>query len=444
MATKKKVTSRSQAQELLEACLLHQVALSPLLEAWRAKTPLKAKDRALTEEIVQGVLQYHYRLRDGLKDFIQVKQGLDREVWLILEAALYQKYFLDRIPDHAIINESVALAKEIRHQGVANAVNAILRKAFKEARLPNLLSDKNKDLSRYYSLPLGIVSRFRQQYGLDECKAILESLNQPALMHFRVLGDEKERSKLLEELSKEGYKLEKSPYSPVGLTARSGEIIYSEAFKKGRLVVQDISSQQVGLFAPIKGDENLLDACAAPGGKTTHILQRLKTGHLQSNDRQVDKCAKIRENVERVGLSDRVTISQEDARYLKGEANSFDGIIADVPCSGLGLMRRKRDIRYHFHQKTVDDLVDLQREILDRLLKLVKPGGWMMYSTCTLTHEENQDQIDWLVKTYPEWEVDPIEDCTIPGATTPEGYLEILPHMAQTDGFFIARLRKRN
>lgn len=442
--TEKPLNSRLQAQQLLEACLIQQEPLSPILADFRQRSALSAKDRALVEEIVQGVLQYHYRLRDGLKPFITVKQTLDNRLWLILEAALYQKWFLDRIPDHAILNEGVAVAKTIAHQGAANAVNAILRRALTEAQQPGLLSDKNKDLSRYYSVPLPIVSRFRQQYGLDATKALLESLTKPALLHFRTLKDEEDRDHLVASLQAKGYELWASPYSPLGVTARTGELLHDEAFAQGKVIVQDLSSQQVGLFAPISGQEHILDVCAAPGGKTTHIAQQLTSGHLQSNDRQVDKCAKIRENVERVGLSDRVTFTQEDARFLKGEANSFDGVIADLPCSGLGLMRRKKDIRYHFRQQSLEELVDLQRQILEQILPMVKAGGWLMYSTCTLTHEENQDQIQWLLDNYPEWKVDPIEGCKIPGAKTKEGFLEILPHLAQTDGFFVARLRKGN
>ncbi|WP_025728048.1 16S rRNA (cytosine(967)-C(5))-methyltransferase RsmB [Atopobacter phocae] len=413
----------------------------------RKKYALIDADERLLQQLVYGVMKHHYELRDLLKTWTTGKQ-LKNWVWLVLELAVYQRVFLDKIPDHAIVNEAVESAKKMGSPGIAKLINAILRQMLTSDIQRMSYRNRNKDWVRQYSMPMPVINRFIEQWGKDETHQLLESIQKDPKLSLRLTDQTLDRMTLINELLNAGFQVEASKVSPLGIISLDGKIFQSDAFKAGKLIVQDESSQQVVEHFNFNGSEKVLDACAAPGGKTTHLSQRLPQGEVWSNEVNENKIEIIKENIHHLKQTN-VTVLNSDARYLSSalqqasEGDSlFDAILVDAPCSGLGLMRRKVDIRYHISNQQIEELTKIQQAILDEMVDLLQPGGELIYSTCTLTREENQEQVASFLKRHPQFKIAPIKETNMTKSLTEEGFLEILPHHYGTDGFFIAKMIK--
>ncbi len=398
---------------------------------------LSLQDKALVTELVYGTLAHKITLEWYLAHYIDDRDRLDSWVYQLLMLSLYQLIYLDRLPAHAVVNEAVQLAK-IKHSHADKYVNAILRKVNRSS-LPDIQTIKrvNKRYSVQYSLPVWLVKTLIENYGEERALAIFASLSQRSKASVRVCHPDR-----LAEIAK-ATESERSVLSPVGLVKTSGHFVASQYFKEGLLTIQDETSQLVAPLMQLEGQEQVLDACAAPGGKTVHMASYLTTGQVTALDLYDHKLELIEDNAKRLGLSAKIRTERCDARQVHQifKPDQFDKILVDAPCSGIGLIRRKPDIRYKKNLADFASLQKIQLEILDSVCQTVKKGGIITYSTCTITHQENFQVIEKFLKTHPEFEQ--VKLCHEQKDIMVKGCLLITPELYMTDGFFIAQLRRK-
>ncbi len=431
------MTARSLALSVLEQVFeqgaYSNIALNQALD----RSSLSVQDKGLATELVYGTVSRKITLEWYLAHFIEDREKLDSWVYYLLMLSLYQILYLDKLPVHAVVNEAVTIAK--RGRGADKYVNAILRK-LSQTSLPNpaAIKRKNKRLSVCYSVPVWLVKTLIAEYGEERAEAIMASLHIRNKASVRVT-DATRVDELAGKLA-----AEKSQLSPVGLVKPQGYFAGTAAFKSGLLTIQDETSQLVAPTLDLQGAELVLDACAAPGGKTCHIASYLTTGKVLALDLYEHKLTLIQENAARLGLTDKIETMQLDASRAE-EAfgpDIFDKILVDAPCSGLGLLRRKPDIRYNKEAMDFEQLQAIQLQILDSVCKTIKKGGIITYSTCTVISKENQEVIVEFLRTHPDFEqvklTHPQADIMVDGCLliTPEQYL--------TDGFFISQLRRKS
>ncbi len=411
------------------------IALNTLLN----KRQYDDRDKSLITEIVYGTVSRKITLEWYLAHFIADRDKLEPWVYDLLMLSAYQLIYLDKLPAHAVVNDAVRIAKNRGNKkGAEKLVNAVLRRLTSKT-LPNIEVIKriNKRYSVKYSLPVWLVKKLIEQYGQERAEAIFESLFERNKASIRVTDASR-----LEEF-KDNFQADYSQLSPVGLTKSSGRFASSVAFKNGDITIQDETSQLVAPTLDIQGSETILDACAAPGGKTVHMASYLTSGKITALDLYDHKLALIQENAKRLGLAARIDTRKLDARQVADAfpAESFDKILVDAPCSGIGLIRRKPDIKYNKDLQDFASLQAIQLEILSSVCQTLRKGGIMTYSTCTIFKEENQDVIKAFLASHPDFEQVALDhdkkDIVV------DGCLLITPEQYQTDGFFIAQLRKK-
>lgn len=433
----KQETARSLALSVLEEVFdqgaYSNIALNKALES----SCLSAQDKGLATELVYGTVSRKITLEWYLAHFIEDREKLDTWVYYLLMLSLYQLVYLDKLPIHAVVNEAVTLAK--RGRGADKFVNAILRK-ISQSSLPDPtgIKRKNKRLSVQYSVPVWLVQTLIAEYGDERAEKIFQSLHTRNKASVRVI-DCQQVERLAEELDAQHSQL-----SPVGLVKSHGHFAATDYFKEGLITIQDETSQLVAPTLDIQGDEIILDACAAPGGKTCHMASYLTSGKVIALDLYDHKLTLIKENANRLGLADKIETKRLDASQVHEEfgSDTFDKILVDAPCSGIGLIRRKPDIRYNKAAMDFDSLKAIQLQILDSVCQSLKIGGIITYSTCTIIAKENQEVIQEFLHQHPNFEQvmlnHPKTDIMV------DGCLLITPEQYQTDGFFIGQLRRKS
>lgn len=416
-----------------------------VIDQWLQNNSFSQRDQNLLVEIVYGTIQRRYTLDFYLKPFTTGKK-IDKWVASLLRLTAYQLIYLDRIPAHAAINEAVEIAKINGHRGLGNFVNAIFRQAQRQG-WPSIesIDDPLTYLSVKYSVDLWIIELLSEELSVDQLNQVLASLLRRPYISARINGEPDQRDEVLEQLSTEGFQVQPGGLSPYAVQTKTGNVVNSDAFKAGKLIIQDESSMLVAPLGRIKGHEQVLDMCSAPGGKATHIAQLLTDGHLTALDISDEKLKRVDGHADRMHLDDKITTIATDARtFLPLEASQlYDIIYIDAPCSGLGLMRRKPDIKYNKELSDISALTKIQDEILDQASHLLKPGGCLIYSTCTVTRVENEARLQAFVERHPEFKLDPIDHTEVPeDILTTEGCVRIWPNQYHSDGFFISRLYK--
>ncbi len=445
-----KYNLRFQSIILLDRIMNNQGYSNVVINDFLQMSELGDQNNRLLVQIVYGVVQRDITLNYLLKPYIEDKK-VDDWVELLLKISVFQMIFLDRIPDHAIVNEAVEIAKTNGHQGLGKFVNAILRAIMRDGitydKLLSSIENKNylEQLSIQFSMPQDLIQIFRNQMDDTQLEYFLKSSLEIPHMSIRINPELCTREEALKLLTDENYLVRKSTLSPNGIVIESGNILKSKAYKLGLVTIQDESSMLVAPVGNIKGDEKVLDACSAPGGKATHIAALLSTGHLTALDIYQHKLAKVSEHLHRMKLQDKISLIEHDALTFETTDESlYDRIYLDAPCSGLGLIRRKPEIKYRKTQEDIVSLVQVQMKMLHHLISLLKPGGMLIYSTCTLSLEENEQLIRKFCQINDNVSVLPItEDEGLPSKIiTPEGFVRVWPHQFETDGFFIGRLMK--
>lgn len=411
---------------------------------------LEKQERAFITRVCEGTLEYKLRLDYILNQFSTVPaEKMKPVIRELLRSSVYQILYMDSVPDSAVCNEAVKLARKKGFYNLTGFVNGVLRKIAREygsIRFPG--KEKPEEyLSVIYSMPKWLVQRFLEQYGFEKTEKMLEAFlkEKPTTIRIREYLVEKEA--VLESLKSQKVTVEKAPYVENAYYVKDYDYLPAlDAFRVGSIQVQDVSSMLVGDIAAPKEGDYVIDLCAAPGGKTLCIADKLKgTGRVDARDISRTKTDYIRENAIRQNFLN-VVVTEKDATQLDSDSlEKADIVLADVPCSGLGVMGRKTDIKYKLNPAKIQELAGLQREILEQASTYVKPGGTLIYSTCTIGKEENQDNVEWFLEHYPyELEsLDPYLCEELRSETTKKGYLQLLPGVHQCDGFFIARLKRK-
>ncbi|MFO8069765.1 MAG: 16S rRNA (cytosine(967)-C(5))-methyltransferase RsmB [Alkalibacterium sp.] len=446
--TNLKNSSRYIAVTILEKIEKNQSFSNVLLSEAVNNHQLSDKDRGLLTELVYGVIQNKLLLDYQLEPFIKQPNKVENWVKQLLRLSLYQMTQLDKVPTHASVNEAVRIAKARGHKGISGFVNGVLRSIDRQGvRSPEDIADPVTYLSIKYSYPKWIIELLIEEVGKEETEKIAQSLSKRAQVSLRVNTKLKAMDDVIEQLVQEGFEVRESEIAKDGLICENGLPVQSDLFKKGIITVQDESSMLVAEAMQIDETDKILDACAAPGGKTTHMANYLNEseGSIVALDLHKNKLGKIHENAERLGVSALIETQVLDARKSTEvfAGQTFDKILVDAPCSGLGLMRRKPDIRY---QKSMDDIFSLQKvqlDILNNVAPLLKKGGRLLYSTCTITLKENNEVIENFLRDNTDFTVEPVYTHKGVVQLSKEGYVNLYPHYFDTDGFFIASLIKQ-
>jgi 16S rRNA (cytosine967-C5)-methyltransferase len=427
------------------------------LNAMLTEADLSRPDAALATELVYGTIQ-----RLNTIDYVlspRVKGWPTKvEPWVrcLLRLSYYQLRWLDRIPAHAAVDEAVRIAKKRGHAGIAGLVNGVLRGVLRdgvEVKLPAGLSPAER-ISLTHSHPAWLVERWIAAYGESAAEALCEAGNEPPHMSVRVNRLSTDRKAMLEEMAHAGLEVRPSPLSEDGIIAvRAGSLADTPWFRDGRFSVQDESSMLVAASAAPEPGMTVLDCCAAPGGKSTHLAEIMRNeGKVISNDVHAHKKALIDKQKERLGITiiDTMTADAEALDETLPPA-SMDIVLLDAPCSGFGVIRRKPEIKWNKTEADIAGLAELQHRLLHAAGALVKSGGRLVYSTCTITPEENEEAVRRFLAEHPEFEPDTdwpdavLEPLKAQGILPSpfEGQVQILPHQFGSDGFFMARLRRK-
>lgn len=404
------------------------------------------RDNRLIVQIVYGVLQHRLTLNYYLQSIIEGKK-IDKWILTLLRLSVYQLLYLDRVPDYAIVNESVLIAKTNGHKQLGNFVNALLRKFMRSSQLDlSEITDINESLSITYSIDRWIVDYLSDHLEVSELEALLKSVQEEAFVSARINPAKTTRQDVIKLLEAEGYDVIPSELAIDGIRSLDGNLIESKAFKEGLITIQDESSMLVGRLGDIEGHEEILDACSAPGGKASHIAGLLSTGHLTALDISDYKLNLVKEHLDRMGLSKLASLFAVNANeFNPADGKLYDIIYLDAPCSGLGLIRRKPEIKYQKSLEDVHNLVKIQKELITSMAKLLKEGGKLIYSTCTISYEENEKLIDWFLENnlnFKRQEIS-IEDHIPVDIINERGEIRISPEQYHTDGFFISRMIKK-
>lgn len=449
----KKPGAREAAMDVLTRVEQDQAYSNLLLNQTLEKLKLERQEAALATELVYGTIQRLNTIDYFLGRF--AAKGLERlQPWVrsLLRLSFYQIRYLDRIPPHAAVNEAVELAKRRGHAGIAGLVNGILRNVLREkARLtlPEGLPPVQR-IALQESHPEWMVKRWVARYGEEETLAMCRTNNEAPKVSLRVNPLKGGRDALAGRLAEAGVETRSSLLAPDGLVAVSGGRLGGHPlFAAGEFSIQDESSMLVARVVAPEAGMRVLDCCAAPGGKTAHMAELMGgKGEVVAADLHEHKEALIRDQANRLGLRNIRTVVS-DARKLdeKFPAASFDRILLDAPCSGLGVIGRKPDLKWTKTEGDIAEIAGLQRSILQAVHKLLKPGGVLVYSTCTTEPEENAEQVQRFLSEEPGFVLEPFPEGLLPAGEDAEagaaGMLQLLPQDYSSDGFFIARLRRQ-
>ncbi|WP_333652812.1 16S rRNA (cytosine(967)-C(5))-methyltransferase RsmB [Lacrimispora sp.] len=404
---------------------------------------LDKTERSFISRISDGTVEYLLQIDYVINSFSSVKvKKMKPVIRTILRMSVYQLLYMDRVPDSAVCNEAVKLAVKRKFSGLKGFVNGVLRNISR-----NKESISWPDDSIRYSMPSWIVSMWQEAYGKETAGIMMESFLKSSVTTVRCNFAKASKEEILQSLENQGVKVSQSGISDGILYLEQYDYLESvEAFQKGYIQVQDLSSSFVGEIAdPQKGDF-CIDVCGAPGGKSLHIADKLQgTGMVEVRDLSDRKIAMVQENMERSGFQN-IRAKVQDALVLDQDSiEKADIVIADLPCSGLGIIGRKPDIKYRMTPEELKSLAVLQREILSVVQSYVKPGGKLIFSTCTIDKMENEDNVKWFLEQFP------FDGINLEGKlgkeldspTMKHGYIQLLPGIHPCDGFFIAAFQKR-
>lgn len=408
---------------------------------------LNEKDKGLATELVYGTIKYKYSIDKILKTFLEKKfDKTDKYILNLLRVCIYQLRYLDKIPEFAAVNEGVNLAKQNVSLGASKLVNGVLR---------NYLRDKDKQyyddnnssekLAFIYSYPQWMVKLFISQYGEEIGEKILEGLNKRPSVTLRVNSTKADYEEVYEGLKNLGYNVEEGTVCPEAIRIIKGSSVEdNEMFREGILTVQDESAMLVAPAMDLEEGMTVLDLCSAPGGKTTHIAELMNdTGKVYAFDIYEHKLQLIKSNSSRLNLNS-IELGILDATKKEESLTEVgDRVLIDVPCSGLGIIRKKPEIKYTKREKELKEIIAIQRKIMENAAGYVKKDGILLYSTCTINKEENENNIQWFLKKHKEFNIEPLNFGKVDNIIYDEaGCVTVLPN-EYMDGFFIAKLKRK-
>jgi len=449
------VTNSVNTRELVLGILLEiteeeqysHIALRSALDKYQY---LSKQDRAFITRITEGTIEYMTQIDYIINQFSSVKvENMKPLIRGLIRSAVYQMKYMDNVPNSAVCNEAVKIAQKRGFYKLKGFVNGVIRAIGRD--LDTVEFPKEEDsvityLSVTYSMPEWLVEKWVKQFGVDITKIMLQDFLENKPTSIRVNLQKSNVAQVTQSLIMQGITVKEAPYLDYALYISDYNYMRGiQAFRDGLFQIQDVSSMLVAEIAAPKWGDYVIDVCAAPGGKSLHIADKLKgSGHVEARDLTDSKVAFIQENITKNDVINMTAVTKDATVFDIKSIEKADIMIADVPCSGFGVIGKKTDIKYKMSQKKQADLVELQRKILDTVHTYVKVGGTLIYSTCTIDADENQGNMKWFLENYPYKmeSLDPYIPDELKSKTTRIGFMQLLPGVHRTDGFFIARLKR--
>lgn len=405
-----------------------------------AQNTLSARDKALITQLVYGVVSQKLNLDYTISTLSSIRlKKISKYILIILRLGIYQIKFTDKIPNSAAVNESVRLAKKYGHGASAAFVNGVLRSAAREeVKYP---AEGTERISVRYSFPEWLCKKWIDDYGEEFALELIKAMNQSPAVTARVNTLKTDTAALAERLENA---VPSDIYKNAVQLSRT-DIGACREYRDGLFTVQDISAMLASEVLAPKPGERVLDMCAAPGGKATHLAEIMKnSGSITAMDIYPHKIDMIDKNAERLGIDIISSVCRDALVFEERFADGFDRILVDAPCSGLGIIRKKPDIKWNSTEE--NDICEIQRKILTNAAKYVKIGGEIVYSTCTLNRAENEAMLAELLEKNKNFEAVDFFEALPPRLrkeTARKGYVTFFPHTDGTDGFFISKVRRR-
>jgi 16S rRNA (cytosine967-C5)-methyltransferase len=435
---------REAALRILHAADTRSAFTDRLLDGAHARGGPDARDQALMHELVKGTLRWRGRIDWTLDPLVHV--GLAKvQPWIknILRLGAYQILFLDRVPPHAAVDESVKLAHKYGHPGTAGLVNSVLRRLVEEKptlALPE--GDDAESLAIWGSHPRWIVTRWLERFGPEATRALLLADNRPVPVGLRVNRLRTTREQLIERLSEAGVRAEPARLSPdlvwIDGTHAPGSL---DVFKQGLCTVQDESEALVARLVGPEPHERLLDLCAAPGGKSTHLAELIADeGEVWATERAEARVASLEATVRRLGTHAVHVVLGDGRNYAF--PMPFDRVLVDAPCSGLGVLGRRADARWRKGPEMLRDLPPIQLDLLAAGGRRARPGGVLVYSVCSFEPEETTQVVERFLRQSSSFVLETASGLVPDEVVDADGFMRVLPHVHGCDGAFAARLRK--
>jgi len=408
----------------------------------------KAFVKRLTEGTIERIIELDYVINCFSKTPVHKMKPVIRQV---LRMSTYQILYMDSVPDSAVCNEAVKIVQKRKFQNLKGFVNGVLRNIARQKEnieYPDKAVDFIKYASVKYSMPEWIVKMWTDEFGNDKAETLLAGFMETFPVTLRFVTNDKGEvdTNLLKEAEEQGISLEQHPLLKYAYRAYNVEGLGTvPGFLEGKVTVQDVSSMLVTECAGIVPGQLVVDVCSAPGGKAMHMAEKLRgEGKVIARDVSETKVFVIEENCTRMGITN-IEAQVWDAAVLdESLIEKADVVLCDVPCSGLGVIGKKRDIKYNLTEESLQSLCELQKEIVSTAWQYVKPGGVFVYSTCTIHTKENQEMVRYISANFPlkPESLVPLLPENLKAETAKDGYVQLLPDEHRTDGFFIAKFRR--
>ena len=432
--------------EITEHGMYSHIVLRDVLNKYQY---LEKKERSFITRVTEGTLEHMMEIDYILDQFSKVKvKKMKPVIRNIMRSAVYQMKYMDSVPVSAACNEAVKLAVRKGFGSLRGFVNGVLRNVARNLDQIEYPTEPLKRLSIQYSMPEWILNLWLKAYDSDVVEQMLQAFQRETPLTIRCNLRMVTPKQLKEHLEAEGVTVKVHPYLEYAFHISGFDYLGDlESFQNGEFSVQDISSMLVSELAGPKEGDYVIDVCAAPGGKSLHMAEKLNgSGHVEARDLTEYKVGLIQENIERTGLSNVEAVQQDALIFDETSVGKADIVLADLPCSGLGVLAKKTDLKYKATKEGADSLAKLQREMLKNVQAYVKDEGKLVYSTCTINPAENMDNVHWFLNQYPEFELIDIHGLLceeLQKDVKENGCIQLLPGVHQSDGFFLACMKKR-
>lgn len=432
--------------EITEHGMYSHIVLRDVLNKYQY---LEKKERSFITRVTEGTLEHMMEIDYILDQFSKVKvKKMKPVIRNIMRSAVYQMKYMDSVPVSAACNEAVKLAVRKGFGSLRGFVNGVLRNVARNLDQIEYPTEPLQRLSIQYSMPEWILNLWLKAYDSDIVEQMLQAFQRETPLTIRCNLRMVTPKQLKEHLEAEGVTVKVHPYLEYAFHISGFDYLGDlESFQNGEFSVQDISSMLVSELAGPKEGDYMIDVCAAPGGKSLHMAEKLNgSGHVEARDLTEYKVGLIQENIERTGLSNVEAVQQDALIFDETSVGKADIVLADLPCSGLGVLAKKTDLKYKATKEGADSLAKLQREMLKNVQAYVKDEGKLVYSTCTINPAENMDNVHWFLNQYPEFELIDIHGSLceeLQKDVKENGCIQLLPGVHQSDGFFLACMKKR-
>ena len=432
--------------EITEHGMYSHIVLRDVLNKYQY---LEKKERSFITRVTEGTLEHMMEIDYILDQFSKVKvKKMKPVIRNIMRSAVYQMKYMDSVPVSAACNEAVKLAVRKGFGSLRGFVNGVLRNVARNLDQIEYPTEPLKRLSIQYCMPEWILNLWLKAYDSDIVEQMLQAFQRETPLTIRCNLRMVTPKQLKEHLEAEGVTVQVHPYLEYAFHISGFDYLGDlESFQNGEFSVQDISSMLVSELAAPKEGDYVIDVCAAPGGKSLHMAEKLNgSGHVEARDLTEYKVGLIQENIERTGLNNVEAVQQDALIFDEASVGKADIVLADLPCSGLGVLAKKTDLKYKATKEGADSLAKLQREMLKNVQAYVKEERKLVYSTCTINSAENMDNVHWFLNQYPEFELIDIHGLLceeLQKDVKENGCIQLLPGVHQSDGFFLACMKKR-